>query len=117
MTTTQTIPVPTERVVPTGAAVWLDGQHAVIARTGRDGRIATIDLDRGVDTEASYLARVVHAVGDRERVLILGPSAPRLALEREYVAIFRRPDRLIDMEPADAVVPQDLVDRLTVLVS
>jgi hypothetical protein len=36
----------------------------------------------------------------------------RLALEREYVAIHHRPDRLVDVEPSGALAPGDLVRRL-----
>jgi hypothetical protein len=79
---------------------------------GDDGQISTCEIDRGVEPELSYLAIVVHAIGDRERVLIMGPSSTRLALEREYVAIYRRPDRLVDVEPGDAVDRVELVRRL-----
>jgi hypothetical protein len=58
---------------------------------------------------------VVRAVGDRQRVVILGPSSARLALEREYVAIYHRPDRIVDVEPAGAVRTEDLVERLRAL--
>ncbi len=64
---------------------------------------------------SSYLALVVRAIGDRQRVVILGPSSARLELEREYVAIYRRPDRIVDVEPAGAVNTEDLVERLRAL--
>jgi hypothetical protein len=64
---------------------------------------------------APYLAQVVRVIGDRQRVVILGPSSVRLALEREYVAAFRRPDRLVDVEPAGPVSSDELVDRLRTL--
>ena len=69
-------------------------------------------MTRGSLAELDYLARVVRLIGDRERVVILGPSSIRLALEREYVSIYRRPERLVDVEPAGAISPEDLVDRL-----
>jgi hypothetical protein len=94
------------------AAVWIDGRSALIAMMEPDGRISTCEIDRGIEPELSYLAIVVHAIGDRERVLILGPSSTRLALEREYVAIYRRPDRLIDVEPGDVYDRGELVQRL-----
>lgn len=65
--------------------------------------------------EQPYLAQVVRAIGDRQRILILGPSSIRLALERDYVAIYRRPDRLIDVEPGGLFSPDDLVDRVRTL--
>jgi hypothetical protein len=51
-------------------------------------------------------------IGDRRRVVILGPSSVRLALERAYVARFRRPDRLVDVEPAGPAAMEELIDRL-----
>ena len=101
----------------TSAAVWLNGRHATVARTDPDGGIKTVAVDRGVEPETSYLARVVRVIGDQQRVLILGPSSPRLALEREYVAVFKRPDRLVDVEAAGPTDPTALVKRLKTLVS
>jgi hypothetical protein len=80
-----------------------------------DGRISTCEITRGWLSEPSYLAQLVHVIGDRQRVVILGPSSVRLALEREYVAMFRRPDRLVDVEPAGPVSTEDLIDRLRIL--
>jgi hypothetical protein len=58
------------------------------------------------------LAAVAHAIGDRDRILVLGPEPSRTSLEREYVSIFRRPDRLVDMEPEGPVSRADLVALL-----
>jgi hypothetical protein len=80
-----------------------------------DGRISTCEISRGWLPEPSYLAQVIRVIGDRQRVVILGPSSIRLALEREYVAIFRRPDRLVDVEPAVAMDAAALVDRVRTL--
>ena len=112
-------PVPTEhpvtRAVPTSAAAWIDGRQAVVATMGGDGRITTCEINRGLASEPSYLALVVRTIGDRARVVILGPSSARLALEREYVAIFHRPDRLLDVEPAGQIDAAELVARLRAL--
>ena len=99
------LPTPT----PSSAAVWINGRSAIVALMDPDGHISTCEIDRGIEPELSYLAIVVRAVGDRERVLIVGPSSTRLALEREYVAIYRRPDRLVDVEPGDALDRTELV--------
>jgi hypothetical protein len=80
-----------------------------------DGRISTCEISRGWLPQSSYLAQVIRVIGDRQRVVILGPSTVRLALEREYVAIFRRPDRLVDVEPAGTISSEELVDRLRAL--
>jgi hypothetical protein len=89
----------------------------MVATMSHDGRIATCEINRGLLSEPSYLAQVVRVIGDRQRVVILGPSSSRLALEREYVGIYRRPDRLVDVEPAGLVDMQELVDRLRTLVA
>lgn len=99
-------------IARSSAAVWINGRSALIALMGDDGRISTCEIDRGIEPELSYLAIVVRAIGDRERVLIVGPSSTRLALEREYVSIYRRPDRLVDVEPGDTLDRAELVRRL-----
>lgn len=103
--------------VPPSAVVWINGRQAIVATMNGDGRISTCEINREMEAELSYLAHVVRAIGDRERVVILGPSSPRLALEREYVAIFQRPDRLVDVEPAGAMDAEELLDRLRALVA
>jgi hypothetical protein len=103
------------RTVPTGAVVWINHRRANVAAMNADGRVATYQINRGPKPEPAFLALVVRAIGDRERVVILGPSSARLALEREYVSIFRRPDRLVDVEPAGALDTAKLVDRLHAL--
>ena len=97
------------------AVVWINGRQAIVAGMGRDGRISTSEITRGSMREQPYLAQVVRAIGDRQRVLILGPSSIRLALERDYVAMYRRPDRLVDVEPAGTFSPDELVDRVRTL--
>lgn len=107
---------PTEsRTAPASAAVWINGRQAIVATMNGGGRISTCEINRGLSPEPSYLALVVRAIGDCERVVILGPSSVRLALEREYVAIFRRPDRIVDVEPAGAIDTEELVERLRAL--
>jgi hypothetical protein len=92
--------------------VWIGRRQAIVARMSYDGLVSTCEIDRGAEPELSYLAMVVRAIGNRERVLILGPGSMRLALEREYVAMYRRPDRLVDVEPARPMDRDRVVDRL-----
>lgn len=94
------------------AVVWINGRHAVVVRLDAGGRISTCSVERNLEPESSYLDLVIRAIGDRERVMILGPSSVRLALEREYVAIYRRPDRLVDVEPSGPMDEAELVDRV-----
>jgi hypothetical protein len=97
------------------AVVWINGREAIVAAMSHDGHISRCEISRGWLSQPAYLAQVVHVIGDRQRVVILGPSSVRLALEREYVARFRRPDRLVDVEPAGPVSSEELLDRLRTL--
>jgi hypothetical protein len=107
-------PAACEAAAPS-AVVWINGRQAVVAAMSHDGNISTCEFSRGWLSQPAYLAQVVRVIGDRQRVVILGPSSVRLALEREYVARFRRPDRLVDVEPAGLVSSEDLIDRLRTL--
>src|SRR5919112_1157944 len=89
------------------AIAWIDARQAIVVAIDHDGLITTCEIGRGDLAEASYLAHVVRVIGDRQRVMIVGPSSVRLALEREYVAIFRRPERLVDVELAGFVSPEE----------
>jgi hypothetical protein len=95
--------------------VWINGREAVVAATGPDGMIELSAVERGIRSEPVYLSKVVRRIGDRERVMILGPGSARLALEREYVALYRRPDRLVDVEPSGTIDEEDLVERVRAL--
>lgn len=100
------------------AVVWIDRRHALVAATARAGEVAVSEVTRRageVSPDANYLARVVERIGDRERVVILGPGEVRLALEREYVSIYRRPERLVDVEPSGPLDRDALIDRLRTL--
>jgi len=114
MAGTLTLDSPRTRVVPSAVA-WINGLRAIVAVAGGDGRVSTCEFTRGWLTEPAYLAQVVRLIGDRDRVMILGPSAIRLALERDYVAEFHRPDRLVDVEPVGRVSREELVDRVRTL--
>src|SRR5947207_12400525 len=111
----QTLDPRQSAVAAPSAVVWIDERQASVAMMSPDGRISACEISRGWLPEGAYLAQVVQVIGDRQRVVILGPSSDRLALEREYVAIFRRPDRLVDVEPAGPVSSEELLDRLRTL--
>ncbi len=93
------------------AVVWLDRTHALVARA-HEGRPAVTEVDRSFDAEPDYLLRVLHEAADCERIVVMGPDASRIALEREYVALYRRPDRLIDVGQVLEPATSDLVDQL-----
>lgn len=122
---TRSVQPPTRRTVipstiahPSGAVTWIDSSRAIIARTGTSGGISVkvVRPDPELaDKVIPFLARVVDEIGDRDRVLIMGPDAMRVELEREYVTIFRRPDRLVDVETTGPTEQSELVKRLEVL--
>jgi hypothetical protein len=96
------------------AVVWLDRSHALIARA-KQGVAAVTEIDREADLEAEYLLRVVHESQGCDRVVIMGSDASRLAFEREYVSLYRRPERLIDVGLVSDPEPRDLVRQLRMI--
>jgi hypothetical protein len=73
------------------------------------------EIHRGAtapDDDPTFLARVADVIDDADRVVILGPCDMRTRLEREYVTIWHRPDRLVDVEPSGPVTSAELLDRL-----
>jgi hypothetical protein len=115
MTNIQTRELAPPPAAAPSAIVWIDGHRAIVGVLDLPGYVTTSEIDRGSESEPAYLAHVVRTIGDRQRVMILGPSSVRLALEREYVALYRRPDRLIDGEPSGSVSTDELVARLWTL--
>ena len=93
------------------AVVWIDERHAIVARSD-DGGIATTEIRRVGQPETRYLARVVHEIRDQSRVMLVGQYPIRLALEREYVAISHRPDRLVAIPPAARGAGAEILDRI-----
>jgi hypothetical protein len=96
------------------AITWIDRSHAIVARTMPSGAIdiTEIDLTMGDGTDPASLTRVADAIGNRERVLVTGSLGMRTALERQYVAIYQRPDRLVDVEESAPLTRRQLVERL-----
>ncbi len=110
---------PTSATRPSAVA-WIDDRHAYVATNAPGGDLLFTEIrprSEIADGDETYLARVVDAIGDRERIAILGPDEERLALEREYVQIFRRPERLIDVEPSSLADRIDIAERLRALAS
>jgi hypothetical protein len=96
------------------AVVWLDRTHALVARA-HEGHSVITEVGRDEDLEAQYLLRVLHEAEGCDRVVIMGPDQSRIAFEREYVAVYRRPDRLIDLGPTESPARSQLVDQLRFL--
>lgn len=108
---------------PTGAVAWIDRDRAVVARSASTGKPVVHELYRVPRRPAKgrlatappvgpFLARVVDEIGDQDRVVILGPDGMRVELEREYVTINRRPERLVDVEDVSELDREDLIGRL-----
>jgi hypothetical protein len=96
------------------ALIWLDRSHALVART-RSGDTVITSIDRELDQEPQYLLRVAHEAEDCDRVVVTGADSARVAFEREYVAVYRRPDRLIDGGADDEPEPSEMAARLRLL--
>jgi hypothetical protein len=96
------------------AVVWVDMRHALIARL-RDGHSVVSEDERDADPEFQYLLRVVHEAAGCDRVVIMGPDAARLDFEREYVTLYHRPDRLIDVGVAVQPGRRELIEQLAMV--
>ena len=77
------------------AVVWIDERHAIIARREPEGQISTVEVRRLARPENRFVAQVVHELAGRGPVMVIGSEPIRLALERRYVAVSHRPDRLL----------------------
>jgi hypothetical protein len=94
------------------AVVWVDEERAIVSGTTPDGSIESEQLERGACSQNEYLAHVVHEIGDRPRVSIVGPSAMRLALEREFVSISHRPERLVGIPLSRRATDTEILARM-----
>ena len=97
-----------------GAVVLLAATEAVIARTRPDGRDEITRVRRRTRRTGAppFHVRILHELGDRAPVLILGSSAERTAFEREFVAVSHRPDRLMEDADVHDAHPVALLERL-----
>lgn len=95
------------------AVVWIEPGRAIVVRGPSTGEPAAIELfipDRPTET-APALAEVARAIGDVDRVLVLGTEDLRTLLEREVVAIGHRPDSIREEPLTGPVDAADLVAR------
>ena len=103
MTTELTTEPTTAPRAKQSAIVWIDSTKAIVARTMPEGGARAVTIPHPVHDPAEDthdLAAVADRIGNCDQVLILGPVSMRTALEREYVTIFHRPDRIIDIDTA-----------------
>jgi hypothetical protein len=88
------------------AVVWIEPGRAIVVRGGEGAEPMTLELPIPHQPAITppALAEVAHAIGDVDRVLVLGVDDLRTALEREIVAIGHRPETIRD---ADVAGPMD----------
>jgi hypothetical protein len=96
------------------AIVWLDRRHALVARA-HEGHSVITEVERDADPQAQYLLRVVHEAAGCDRVVIMGPDAARIDFEREYVTLYHRPDRLIDVGLSFQPGHRELIEQLELI--
>lgn len=112
----RTLEAATPRTVTPSAVAWIDAQSATLALMRDDGRVSTCEVERGRApgmSDRAYLGVVCRAIGDRGRVLILGPDPLHTtALERAYLTLYRRNGRRIEVARAGRMNLADVVDRV-----
>lgn len=97
-----------------GAVVLLAATEAVIARTRPDGHDEIRRVRRRTRRADAppFHVRVLHELGDRAPVLIMGPASERTAFERELVMVSHRPDRILEDASVHDAHPEALLERL-----
>lgn len=97
-----------------GAVVLLAATEAVVARTRTDGldEVARVRRRSRRPDAAPFHVRILHEIGERAPVLILGTTSERTAFEREFVAVSHRPDRLVEDASVHDAHPEALLERL-----
>ncbi len=97
----------------TAAITWIGRDHAIVARRWATDEIDVAEIDReAADDGGRFLARIAHEIGDPDRLVVMGAEPLRVELEREYVILSHRPDRLVDMEPETEPTRDQIVARL-----
>lgn len=95
-------PTPTPRDV---GAVWLEDDRALIAIARSDEVVASFELARGSHDADRFRRRILDALTTCAHLIVAGPAAARLELERADVASRHAPERLADVDlagPPDA---------------
>lgn len=102
---------------PASSAVAMlrDGDALIATMTGTDGPIGIRELTCTHRDEAAhvwFLHKVVELIGQRDRLLIIGPYPIGQECERAYVLEYGRAGRLIDVEPLADMDREDLEARV-----
>lgn len=107
--TTRTRPTASDTRSGVSAVVWIEPGRALLVRGTPSGEASSTETEiPSQPTETiPALAAVAHQIGEVDRVLVLGASDLRTALEREIVAIGHRPETIVEAVvegPVDADV-------------
>ena len=97
-----------------GALVWIDRRRAIVTQRTPAGDLDMQEFPMHPDADGpqpAALGAVVHAVRDCTRLTVLGTDEMRTLLERQYVAIVKAPDRIVDGDDAGPLSRTDLADR------
>jgi hypothetical protein len=78
------------------ASVWIDSNQAVITRRlGRDPAAVEVLIREPAETEAAFDSRSASEVTDADEVLVAGTADHQAGFDRAFVALTRRPERLV----------------------
>ena len=94
--------------------MWIDRQRAIVTQRTSAGDLDIVEYPIARDVESSgpaALGAVVHAIRDCTRLTVLGTDEMRTLLERQYVAMVKAPDRIVDGDDAGPLSRSDLADR------
>lgn len=97
-----------------GALVWIDRRRAIVTQRTMAGDLDMQEIPIQAEPEGPQpadLGNVVHAVRDCTRLTVLGTDEMRTLLEREYVAMVKTPDRIVDGDDTGRLSFTELADR------
>jgi hypothetical protein len=78
------------------ASVWIDESQTVIVRTlGRSPAGLEVLVRRRAESEDAFDSRSAKEVTDADEVLVAGTMDQQAGFDRAFVALTRRPDRLV----------------------
>ncbi len=111
-----TRPRPTLQPAASGinAVVWIEPGRALVVRGTGEGSPASLEMavPDAYGEAPAVLAEIARRIGEVDRVLILGDTDLRTALEREIVAIGHHPETIREAVVEGPVEQADLVARL-----
>lgn len=104
--------MPDQKTRPPGghakeSVVWVDRSGGLVVDPGQgDEAVAEVIARRLGETDGQLAARIVAEVETSERVFVIGPAHSRLDFEREFVAVVKAPERLVDVDPTSPLIAE-----------